>query len=579
MKTKLLAAGALAIALAMPVFAQDDSDLKPVNDNNNVPVYRVNVTERTAKAIDYRHKGGSTKLDLVGTSLEPKAHGDAEVKSHTGSLQVKANFHDLDDPQKLGPQYLTYVLWAITPEGRPVNLGEVFLKNSKDHHADLDVTTNLQAFALIVTAEPYYAVTRPSDAVVLENQLISPSKADEVPITARYEALGRNEYTVDLNPTDLPASSPNNSKSRNLLEAENAVAIAKASGAQQYAEATLQRAEDQLSQAENAYRKNKNDSEVGTPARSAAQMAEDARVIAIRKKQEEKVATERHEAQQRADEARERARAEAERAEQARLRAEHEQQQREQAEAAQQAAEQAKVQADAAAQQAKLEREQAEQSRQEALAQQQQLAQQTQQAQLQAQQAQQQAQQAEQARLAAERQVQETRERLTEQLNQVLQTRQTARGLIVNMNDVLFDTGKATLKPGARVRLAKVAGIIEAYPDLKLEIDGYTDSTGSADFNQELSQQRADSVRSFLVSQGVSDANIVTHGFGKEDPIASNDNASGRQLNRRVELVVSGNAIGMNNQVPANAGSAGAIGSPANTTPQPDNNSATTNPR
>ncbi len=568
MKTKLLAAGALAIALAMPVFAQDDSDIKPVNDNNNVPVYRVNVVERTAKAIDYRHKGGTTKLDFVGTSLEPNARGDAEVKSHTGSLEIKANFHDLDDPQKLGPQYLTYVLWAITPEGRPVNLGEVFLKNRKDHHADLDVTSNLQAFALIVTAEPYYAVTRPSDAVVLQNQLITPSKADEVPMTARFEALSRNEYTVDLNPAELPASSPNNSKSRYLLEAENAVAIAKASGAQQYAEATLQQAEDQLNLAENAYRKNKNESEVGTPARSAAQMAEDARVITIRKKHEEQVATERKEAEQRTEEARERARAEAERAEQARLQADREQQQRQQAEAAQQAAEQAKAQAEAAAQQARLERQQAEQAREEALAQQQQLAQQTQQAQMQAQQAQQQAQQAEQARLAAERQVQETRQRLTDQLNQVLQTRQSARGLIVNMSDVLFDTGKATLKPGARVRLAKVAGIIEAYPDLKLEIDGYTDSTGSPDFNRELSQQRADTVRSFLVSQGVPDANVITHGFGKEDPIASNDTASGRQLNRRVELVVSGNAIGMNNAQGANSGSAGAIGAPTSANPQ-----------
>jgi outer membrane protein OmpA-like peptidoglycan-associated protein len=584
MKTTLLAVGALAFALAIPAVAQNDSELTPTNENGTIPVYRVNVTERTAKAIDYRHKGGTTKLEFTGTSLMPKANGDAEVKSHPGRLDINAHFHDLGDPQKLGPQYLTYVLWAITPEGRPVNLGEVFLKHRKDHNADLHVTSNLQAFAMIVTAEPYYAVTRPSDEVVLENQLMPGSKSDTVPMTARYEALSRNEYTVDLNPADLPATTAGDKTPLNLLEAENAVAIAKASGAQQYSAATLQQAQDELNQAENAYQHHKNESEVGTPARSAAQTAEDARVIAIRKKQEEKVAAERKEAQERTEEARQRAQTEAQRAEQARLQADREQQQRQQAEAAQQAAEQAKQQAEAAAQQAALERQQADLARQNAVAEQQRLAQQTQQAQLEAQEAQQQAQQAQQARLAAEQQVQQTRERLTEQLNQVLQTRQTARGLIVNMSDVLFDTGKATLKPGARVRLAKVAGIIEAYPDLKLEIDGYTDSTGSPDFNRELSQQRADTVRSFLTSQGVPDANVITHGFGQEDPIASNETSAGRQLNRRVELVVSGNAIGMSNQpgnpAGANAGASGAIAAPANNAPQQPgaNNEQTTTP-
>jgi len=565
MKTRLLLTAALAFAIGMPVFAQTDSDLTPVNDSSNIPIYRVNVTERSTQAVDYRHKGGTTKLGFMGTTLEPRADGDAEVKSHTGRIEIEAHFKNLEDPQKLGAQYLTYVLWAITPEGRPVNLGEVVLKHKHDHDAEIHVSSNLQAFGLIVTAEPYYAVTRPSDEVVLENEIAPDQKANVMPITAKYEALGRDEYTVDLNPADLPAMSAMGERPRNVLEAENAVAIAKATGAAQYAEGTLQRAEDELNEAENAYRRHENDTAVGTPARSAAQMAEDARVITIRKKHEERLAEERRLARERTDEARARADAEAQRAEQARLEADKEAQARAQAEADRAAAEQAKAQADqarqqaeAAAQQASLERQQAEAAREQALAQQQQLAAQ--------------AQQAEQGRLAAERQVQETRERLTEQLNQVLQTRQTARGLIVNMNDVLFDTGKASLKPGARVRLAKVAGIIEAYPDLKLEIDGYTDSTGSADFNRELSQERADSVRSFLVSQGVPDQNVITRGFGDDDPIASNTTASGRQLNRRVELVVSGNAIGMNaqsapvanpGQVPP--GTSGAIATPSNT--------------
>jgi len=554
MKTRFLLAGALAMALAAPAMAQEGSDVQPVNDNNHVPVYRVNVTERTTKAVDYRHKGGTTKLDFVGTPLMPEGDGHAEVKSHTGRIEIEAHFNHLESPQKFGPQYLTYVLWAITPEGRPVNLGEVVLKHKHDKDAEVHVTSNLQSFGMIVTAEPYYAVTRPSDQVVLENQVGPDIKADVQPITTRYEALGRDEYIVDLNPADLPATSQWDKTPTNLLEAENAVAIAKATGAEQYAGSTLQKAEDELNEAENAYRRHANDTAVGTPAREAAQMAEDARVITIRKKHDEKLAEERREARQRADEARARADAEAVRAEQARAEADREQQARQQAEADRQAAVEAQHQAD-------LARQQAEAAKQEAIAQQQQLAQQTQQAQLQAQ-------QAEQARADAERQVAETRARLTEQLNQVLQTRQTARGLIVNMNDVLFDTGKATLKPGARVRLAKVAGIIMAYPDLKLEIDGYTDSTGTRDFNRELSQQRADSVRSFLVSEGVPDANVTTQGYGQEDPIASNETASGRQMNRRVELVVSGNAIGMNAPPAPAATTAPAIGNNSGTNPQ-----------
>jgi hypothetical protein len=129
------------------------------------------------------------------------------------------------------------------------------------------------------------------------------------------------------------------------------------------------------------------------------------------------------------------------------------------------------------------------------------------------------------------------------QLNQVLQTKDSARGLIINMSDVLFDLNRATLKPGAQLRLAKVAGIIQAYPDLRLQIEGFTDSTGAADYNQKLSEKRAQTVRDFLVSQGVNQANISAKGFGEENPVASNDTAAGRQMNRRVDLVVSGESI------------------------------------
>jgi outer membrane protein OmpA-like peptidoglycan-associated protein len=154
---------------------------------------------------------------------------------------------------------------------------------------------------------------------------------------------------------------------------------------------------------------------------------------------------------------------------------------------------------------------------------------------------------AEQARLAAQQAENDKaalRAKLAEQLNSVLQTRDTARGLIVNMSDVLFDTAKYTLKPGAREKLSKVAGILLAYPGLNIEVDGHTDIVGGDEYNQNLSEQRAGSVRDYLVAQGVATNSIIAKGFGKTQPVATNDTAEGRQVNRRVELVVSGEAIG-----------------------------------
>jgi outer membrane protein OmpA-like peptidoglycan-associated protein len=145
------------------------------------------------------------------------------------------------------------------------------------------------------------------------------------------------------------------------------------------------------------------------------------------------------------------------------------------------------------------------------------------------------------------------RTRLSEQLNSILQTRDSARGLIVSMSDVLFDSGRYSLKPGAREKLAKVAGILLAYPGLNIEVGGYTDDVGSDEMNQKLSENRASSVRDYLVQQGVSESSVTSSGFGETLPVASNGNSSGRQQNRRVELLVSGEAIG--HQAPATTGS------------------------
>lgn len=564
LKPKLLALP-IALALALPVFAQNDSEtVQPVNNPYNTPVYRVNVVERTAQAINYRNRGDEVKLHMAPTDLLPKAKGEVKVKPHRDRVQIESKFDDMKPATIFGPEYLTYVMWAITPEGRPVNLGEVQVHLKNDNNSELNTSTPLQAFGLIVTAEPYAAVTRPSNLVVLENEITPDIKADVHPINAKFEALNRGEYRVDLNPADLPSQTADvvkKDKALTLIEAENAVAIAKAAGARQYAPDSLQKAEDYLNQAENAFRRDENSGSIATAANSAQQTAEDARLISIRKKQEEQAAAKRAEEQQRiADAKAEAAKRQAE-AEQARLQAQQNEQQRRAAEQAQQQAEVARQQALDAARQAAEQRQQAELARQQALAQQQQLAQQAEQARLQAQ-------QAEQGRIAAEKQVQETRERLMSQLNSVLQTRNTARGLIVNMNDVLFDVNKATLKPGARVRLAKVAGILMAYPDLKIQVEGFTDSTGTEQYNQQLSEERARTVREFLTAQGVPSDSVSSQGYGESEPIATNDTAAGRQLNRRVELVVSGNAIGQN-QVPNNGtpsqsiGQPGAVGTPA----------------
>ncbi len=513
---------------------QDTNTQNSNPDNPDAqPRYRVTVVERSTQAVDYRDRSGTTQVDFKGTSLMPRITGDAKVTGHTGRMAIDASLHHLEPARTFGPQYLTYVLWAITTEGRAVNLGEVV---PSDGNARVQLTSGLQEFGLIVTAEPYFAVTRPSDLVVAENVVRSDTKGGIHPISARYQLLQKGQYTVNLTPDKLPATAADKKTPLQMLEAENAIAIAEASGAEQFAPAPLEKAREYLNQARDYERRKQGSKVIATVARAAAQNAEDARLTTLEKKRQQLLAEERRAAQERIQSAQSQAQAESARAEEARREAQREAEQRGLAEQQRQVAEQAAQQASEARAQAQQQLQQAEAARQAAQQQQQALSQQAEQARLQAQ-------QAEQARMQAEQQAEQTRQRLLNQLNQVLQTRDSARGLIVNMSDVLFDTGRATLKPGAKLRLAKVAGIILAYPDLKLEIDGFTDSTGSSSLNQELSERRALAVSDFLVSQGVTANNVITHGYGPSNPVASNTTIAGRQLNRRVELVVSGNAI------------------------------------
>ena len=545
MLRKLLLIAAVAGVSALPLAAQNDAsqqmpDSSTQNSGNyteragKAPTFRVTVVERTTPAINYRYKGGSTKVDFKGTNLMPKVDGDAKVEGKDGRLAIEADIHHLDRARTFGPEYLTYVLWAITPDGRATNLGEVVPDD--DGHAKIKVTSNLQSFGMVVTAEPYYAVTHPSDMIVAQNEPTEKTKGGVTPIVARFEALQKGEYTMDLKPQQLPATGADYKKvPLELLQARNAVAIAKSEGAQQYAPGAMQKAQDSLTQAEEYYSDKKGKTPIRTASRAATQSAEDARVLSIQKRNDERVAAERQ--------------AERDRAQAAQQKAQEAQAAAQQAQAQQQAAQQA-------AEQARQQQLAAQQATEQARAQQQALAQQAADARAQAD-------RAEQARLQTEQQAAQQREKLRQQLSQVLQTRETAQGLVANMPDVLFDFNKSTLKPSAKERLAKVAGIILAYPDLQLKIDGYTDSVGSEQYNQQLSDERAAAVRDYLISQGVSANNVIAQGFGKNDPIASNASPEGRQQNRRVEMLVSGNAIGSSGSTGATSGTQeGAIASP-----------------
>ena len=535
MKSKLLLA--VAVALSLPAVAQSNSQtMVAVDSSNSTPTFRIVVISRSVQAVNYKHRSGSSKLDFVGTTLMPSANGVAEVNSKRGSIAIEAEFGDLQKPTTFGNEYLTYVLWAISPEGRAVNLGEVLVGGN--HRSKLNVTTDLQAFALIVTAEPYYAVRQPSNVVVLENVVREDTKGTTEAVNAKYELMERGGYIptgYKFDPVVLNANLP-----LEFFEARNAVRIAQSEGAEQYATGSYQHAMELMNHAdEYATRKHIDRKPLIAVSREAVQTAEDARAIAVKKMDEVRLANERQDSadaqaqsRQQADDARrqkEQAQSDTAVAQADKAQAESDAAKaRNDAMDAQAAA--AKANADMANSQAAsataLSAAQADADRSRAAAQQAQLN----------------AQQADTDKAAM-------RAKLSEQLNSILQTRESARGLIVSMSDVLFDTGKFSLKPGAREKLAKVAGILLAYPGLNIEVGGYTDNVGGDVMNQTLSENRAGSVRDYLVQQGVASGSVSSKGFGNTLPVASNDNSAGRQQNRRVELLVSGEAIG----TPANA--------------------------
>ena len=464
--------------------------------DNGIYLYRVKVVQRNLDAVNYLHRSGSTRIGFEGTTLLPLAKGSAKVTSERGGIHISANFRGITPANGFGPEYLTYVLWAISPDGRPNNLGEVLPDNKKNN---IEVTTALQSFGMIVTAEPYFSVTQPSDVVVLQNVILN-DKTNGVleKVNAHYLLLPRGTYAQTegsktvLNPITRDEKSP-----LELYEANNALRIASQTGAEKYAPEIMKEAMQDLQNATDIDRNKKADRKMEiTYARQAVQRAEDARLVTLRKQAAER----------------------------------------------QYNAELAKRNAQNQSQQAQLEAEQARAATAEADAQR---------ARAEAAAAEAQAQAAASSKSAND--ANEVRERLRNQLNSVLATSESARGLIVNMSDVLFDTGKYTLKPDTKISLAKVAGILQAYPGLKLQVEGYTDSVGSDEYNQKLSENRADAVRDFLMTQGVQTGNITATGYGKAKPVADNSTAQGRAQNRRVNLVVSGDAIGVQESSPDSA--------------------------
>jgi outer membrane protein OmpA-like peptidoglycan-associated protein len=510
------------------------------------PLYRVTVVARTTKAINYRHLSGPTEIDFRGTVLLPFSKGQASVESKRGAIRIQAQFDKLEPATRFGPEFLTYVLWAVSPEGRADNLGEVLINGSK---SKLDVTAQLQAFALIVTAEPYFAVTQPSEVVVLENIVRPDTLGNVEEMDAKFDLLQRGQYTYVQGNSQLTAL--DSRTPFGLQEARNAVQIAKAAGAEQYASESFRKAMQLLQQAEGSLTHKGDKKQIEASAREAVQTAEDARAITVKRREEERLAQERAAAAEREANAKAQAEA-AERATlQAQLTADRAAREKAEAETARAAALVQQQAAQAAAEQAARDRAAAEAARASAMAQQQvalaaadQASRDKVQAEAARETAQADAQNARRAAEQAEGEKTDLRAKLLAQLNTILQTRDSARGLIVNMSDVLFDTGSFTLKPGAREKLAKISGILLAHPGLVLQIEGHTDSVGSDQYNQQLSDRRAGSVQEFLVQQGVAAGSVTAIGFGKMEPVASNDTSEGRQLNRRVELVVNGADIG-----------------------------------
>jgi outer membrane protein OmpA-like peptidoglycan-associated protein len=469
------------------------------------------VISKSIKAVGYVVGGGATKVIFVPTGAISQGSGEAKVEVKKGPTNIELKVKDMAQASTIGTEFLTYVLWAITPDGHTINLGEVPI--DKNGEGQLTATTQLQTFAMIVTAEPYYGVRLPSEIVVLENDTKKNTKGKIYPDND-YKLMKRSQYAKLGNPLGMTPDLK--TTPLDVYEARNAVEIAKSRQADKYAPDIFAKAQSSLEMMERSITSNANKKQIISNARQTVQFAEDARALSVQVQDQNRIAAEKQAAAEAAA-AKAKAAADAQAAAEAKRQAE--------LTAAKEA--QMKAQADAAAAQAAAQAAEAKaKSDAEAAA----LAAKAQAARDEAARA--------QAATAA------LRAQLLQQLNEVLQTTDTPRGLVVNMADVLFESGKYALSTDAQLKLAKLSGIIQAHPGLNLAIEGYTDTTGTPEFNLKLSQQRADAVRAFLISQGLAPDTITSTGMGQASPVADNSTAAGRKLNRRVEIIVSGSVIG-----------------------------------
>src|SRR6266851_5330542 len=372
---------------------------------------------RTTKAVHYR-QGGQVKTAFQATELMTGASGEAKVESKKTNVAIDAKFQGMEEATKFGLEYLTYVLWAVSPEGRAVNLGELTLDKSNAH---LKASTDMQTFGLILTAEPYFAVNQPGNVVVLES-VVPENIAQGEEITAKYELLGRGTYSASNERIQNAIFGIDRTTPMELFEARNAVRIAHIAAGEKYAASILSTADQQLTQAETAYRQKQGKAAVESAARETTQTAEEARVMAVKQRAEDEAQAQAAADKKAAEDREAKARADAEAEAKRRTDAEAAQKQ---AETAQAEAEKMKAEAEQAAAEAARQTEAAEKAKAEAVAQQQALAAETAKAQ-------QAAAQSEQLRLQAEKEKQELRSRLLQQLNSILSTRDTARGLIAN---------------------------------------------------------------------------------------------------------------------------------------------------
>jgi outer membrane protein OmpA-like peptidoglycan-associated protein len=504
MKAVLLEGSALLLAFGAGAWCQ----VNPVPPPDPQPIYRVTVVSRTLPAVNYEHRGGPTMIDFQGTVLLPKAKGSAIVESKRGRVVIDAKFDHLEPPTRFGREYLTYVLWAITPEGRPKNLGELLVGSSDK--AKTIVTTDLQALGL----------TTPSDVVVMENAIRPDTTGRIEPVVAKYELLPRGQYTLTLNPVQLQTVGAEQEKLPydryeavlELYQAQNAIQIARSVGADRYAADTIGKADALLSDAQNMQLRKQDTHMIVSRAREAAQMAEDARTIAIKRGDEERLSGER---EQQLEEGRARQRAEEQ-------------------------AQQAQAQAFAAREAA--DRERAAAARAEAQVEQDRAAA----AQLEARPIQRPPIEAQPVPVVAPQPTgaqRQARAELLERLNGVLIARDTPRGLVVTLPDASFEAS-GTVRRNASERLALVASMLSARPDLTVYVEGFTDDRGSDAEQRAISERRAREVRATLVGNGLPAVAVLAAGLGGTRPVVSNASASGREQNRRVEIVISGPSIG-----------------------------------